>query len=187
MGKKDVLVLNKYWQPIYVVTLEEAVCILFQGRGKIVLDDFGLLDFEDWMEHSETILGMKSYDVITTARKRLVLPSIIYMHKNGYQPRWKVSLTRQNVYARDGGRCQYCGKNLKRTESTYDHVLPRSRGGKTTWENIVLCCKKCNAKKGDKTPEEAGMRLLKEPRMPKRFEMLARKRPEWKRFLDQAV
>ena len=78
------------------------------------------------------------------------------------------AVSRYMVYKRDKGRCAYCGKELSRTEATIDHILPKSRGGKTTWENVVLSCKKCNCDKDDMTPEEAGMKLLVKPYNPKK-------------------
>ena len=78
-----------------------------------------------------------------------------------------VRFSRENVYARDHGRCQYCGRPLARPEATYDHVVPCSRGGQTRWENVVICCVPCNQRKGGRTPEEAGMQLRSIPVKPK--------------------
>ena len=78
-----------------------------------------------------------------------------------------MKFSRENVYARDHGRCQYCGRSLARPEATYDHVIPRSRGGPTRWENVVICCVPCNQRKGGRTPEEAGMQLRAVPVKPR--------------------
>ena len=194
MLKGSVLVLNKFWQPLYLVSFEEGINLLFQGRGKIVLEDYGLLDLNDWLEYSEIILEeRKDLKYIRTKTKRLIKPNIILMHNNHYQPRIEVSFSRKLIEIRDKGKCQYCGKKLSKSEKTIDHVIPKSRGGENSWENVVLCCKKCNKKKGDKTPEEANMKLLNKPKKPKLIEMLIKKienNPEyqgWIKFLNKPI
>ena len=111
----------------------------------------------------------------------------------GYEklPRQDVKFNRRNIYARDGNKCQYCGKRMQTTELSLDHVVPKSQGGKTTWENIVCCCVKCNVKKGGRTPEQAHLHLITKPVKPKRSPVinirLADERyHSWKQFLDTA-
>ena len=98
---------------------------------------------------------------------------------------------RRNLFARDSNRCQYCGRKFPPAELSLDHVMPRSRGGATNWENVVCSCVKCNVKKGGRTPEEARMHLIKPPAKPKRSPLLTVKlgNPKyrsWKSFLDDA-
>jgi 5-methylcytosine-specific restriction endonuclease McrA len=110
-------------------------------------------------------------------------------------PRKKaIKFSRHNVYARDGGRCQYCGRRVRRDEFTYEHVVPRVLGGKTSWENVVVACVSCNQKKAGRTPAQAGMRLLSTPVKPKRLPHVPREihftegMPEsWKSWLRDAV
>ena len=94
------------------------------------------------------------------------LPSVIRLLKMVKRPNSPVKFSRHNIYARDGYRCQYCGKQFPVEELTYDHVLPKSRGGKTEWGNIVTCCIECNRKKGGRMPAEASMKLIRKPKRP---------------------
>ena len=196
MLKGNVLILNKFWQPMYLVSLEEAINILFQERGKIILEDYGLLDLDDWLNYSEIILSENNnLSYIQTKTKRLIKPSIILMHNNHYQPRIEISFSRKLIEIRDNNTCQYCGKKLSRHNKTIDHVIPKSKGGQNTWENVVLCCRKCNRKKGDKTPEEANMKLINKPKKPKLIEMMIKKinnsdekeMKMWLKFLNKAI
>ena len=96
----------------------------------------------------------------------LKVPAVVRLLRYvGFRKR-DVKFSRQNIYARDKHRCQYCGIRLKPKDLTCDHVIPRSRGGGTVWNNIVTCCRPCNRKKGGRTPEEAGFQLIKKPRKP---------------------
>jgi 5-methylcytosine-specific restriction endonuclease McrA len=106
-------------------------------------------------------------------------------------PRQTVRLNRRNIFARDSNRCQYCGKKFSTSELSIDHVLPTSRGGKTTWDNVVCACVKCNVKKGGRTPREAHMKMMCKPVKPKRCPSMAiklgnRKYQSWKAFLNDA-
>jgi len=194
MLKGEVLVLNKFWQPLYLISIEEGVNLIFQERGKIVLEDYGLLDLNDWLSYSEIILEeKKDLKYIKTKTKKLIKPYVIIMHENSYQPRIEISFSRKLIEVRDRGRCQYCGKKLSGKDKTIDHIIPKSRGGQNKWENVVLCCKKCNKKKGNKTPEEVGMKLLKEPKKPKLIEMILKKIESkkefeiWIKFLEKPI
>jgi 5-methylcytosine-specific restriction endonuclease McrA len=106
-------------------------------------------------------------------------------------PREQVKLNRRNIYARDGNLCQYCGKTFATKELTLDHVKPRVQGGGNAWTNLVCACVKCNARKGGRTPEQAGMRLIRTPIKPKRnpaisIRLGSPKYESWKAFLDEA-
>lgn len=95
------------------------------------------------------------------------MPSIVRELTDTIRPRGTIKFSRDNVYARDKGKCQYCSKFLQKYESTYDHVIPRVQGGKTTWANIVIACEDCNRKKGGRTPEQARMKLQTKPIKPR--------------------
>ena len=119
------------------------------------------------------------------------VPRIIRLLGYDKLPRQDVKFNRRNIYARDGNKCQYCGKKMPTTELSLDHVLPKSQGGKSSWENIVCCCVKCNVKKGGRTPDQAHMHLIAKPVKPKRSPVinirLADERyASWKQFLDNA-
>ncbi len=118
----------------------------------ICLEKVEVLEESDWEVHS--------------AKDSLRVPAVVRLLRFvGFRKR-DVKFSRQNIYARDKFRCQYCREKLKPRELTCDHVIPRSRGGSTTWVNIVTCCRPCNRKKGGRTPTEAGFKLLKKPLRP---------------------
>jgi 5-methylcytosine-specific restriction endonuclease McrA len=130
--------------------------------------------------------GSHDDQVIRTPRLHLRIPRVILLV--GYEriPRTRVRLSRLNIYARDGNLCQYCGNRFARTDLNLDHVIPRSRGGLTTWENVVCSCIACNLRKGGRTPTEAGMKLLKKPIRPKwtpTFRAPSRFYEEWRPYL----
>lgn len=108
--------------------------------------------------------------IVRSVSQEFKVPSIIRSLKKLRGKIWKRELrfSRENVYTRDGGHCQYCNVRVSGSEATYDHVLPKSRGGTSCWTNIVICCVPCNQKKGGHTPEEVGMRLLKAPVKPEK-------------------
>lgn len=143
----ETLVLDAGYQPIDRVTWEKAFTLFFLGKVEIVEE------YEDRHIRSATI--------------RWKMPAVIRFLQFVSNKKMTVKFTRENVYTRDRGKCQYCSKNLKRAEITYDHVIPKVQGGKTNWRNIVICCMPCNQKKKDKTPEQAKMKLLKTPTKPK--------------------
>jgi len=104
----------------------------------------------------------------------LRLPAVIRLTRYVSRKTPLVKFSRQNLYVRDSGRCQYCGASFEQKELTYDHVIPRSKGGQTEWTNVVTCCTPCNLKKGGRTPEEAGMPLMRKPRVPIWIPLLTR-------------
>src|SRR5215813_10307174 len=119
------------------------------------------------------------------------VPRVIVLVHYDRVPRRHVRFTRFNVYARDRHTCQYCGRRLPRHELNLDHVVPRSQGGQSTWENIVCSCVNCNVRKGGRTPKQAHMSLIRKPEKPKRSPVLNlklthRKYQSWKTFLDNA-
>jgi len=146
------LVLNRAWQADRVVSWQEAMRLIFSGRAEVIEN------------HSDKFVKTVSRVLHTPAVIRMLVGRIV---KND-----KIRLSRRRVWMRDNGVCQYCSQSVPVSSMTYDHVLPRSRGGKTTWDNIVLSCSPCNLRKGNKTPQEAGMTLLKHPTAPKKIHLL---------------
>src|SRR5262249_17786265 len=139
-----------------------------------------------WQDGSQSYQGA---DVVHTIRWKIRVPKVILLLFFDRLPKKEVTFTRQNVFERDQNTCQYCGVTFDRKELNLDHVIPRNRGGATTWENIVCSCHRCNSAKGDRTPVEAGMRLLRKPKRPQWRPLLhvhySRKTDEsWKHFLD---
>jgi 5-methylcytosine-specific restriction endonuclease McrA len=145
----ETLVLNPGYEPIARVTWQRAVTLLTLGKVEVV---------EEYAD--------REVRSVTFAFK---MPSIVRLLRALRGVRKAIKFSRENVYARDGGRCQYCGAGVRRDEITYDHVVPRALGGKTTWDNIVTACVGCNQRKGSKTPEQAGMKLRCPPVKPKKL------------------
>ena len=163
MLSSPVLVLNKFFIPVSVTSLKRAFILLYGGAAKAVSEDYETFDFNSWSE----VATASEDDCVRTVSHIIKAPRvIILMRYEGYYKK-QPKFNRINIFRRDGGYCQYCGKTFARQELTIDHVVPKSKGGTSTWENVVCCCGKCNRKKGGRTPEEARMKLLNKPVKPK--------------------
>jgi 5-methylcytosine-specific restriction endonuclease McrA len=197
----NVLVLNKFYQAIRVVNVKRAFSLLCRELAEVVhieTDSQGInkwqnFDFQGWREISQFKAEFEpaGFDWIHTVRFQIAVPRIIRLLVYEKLPRQDVKFNRRNIYARDGNRCQYCGKRMPTTELSLDHVVPKSQGGRSTWENIVCCCVRCNVRKGGRTPEQAHMHLITKPIKPKRSPVinlrLADERySSWRQFLDTA-
>ena len=147
---EQILVLNSTYEPLQVISWKRAVRMLFQEKVEV------LEEYE--REIRSVYLSLRIPSVL-----RLLRYVKVKRHHN------QVKFTRTNIYSRDGYSCQYCNHKLPASHLTYDHVVPVARGGKKSWENIVTSCVKCNRKKGNRTPEEAGLKLLKRPKAPYGF------------------
>ena len=143
---QQVLLLNITYEPLRVINWRKAVTLLFLQKVEVI---------EEY--------GREIHSVSFTVK----LPSVVRLLRLVRRPKTPVKFSRQNIYARDKNKCQYCGKQFLSEELTYDHIIPKSRGGKTKWDNIVTCCIPCNRKKGGRTPVEATMRLIRKPSRPK--------------------
>lgn len=158
----SVLVLNRYYQPVHVTSVKRAFSLLYQGIAKAIDQQYRLYEFEDW-----AALSAAHHDSIGTIGKRIRIPRVVVLMAYEYLPRGRVRFSRLNIYARDHDTCQYCGRKLPRSDLNLDHVVPRAQGGKTTWENVVCSCIGCNLRKGGRTPDQAGLKLLKKPVRPR--------------------
>lgn len=145
----ETLVLNSSFQPVARVTWQRAITLLFLGKVEVV------------EEYDDKTIRAVSFEI--------KMPSVIRFFRGLARRKPIIRFSRQNVYGRDHGQCQYCARKLPRSEATYDHVVPRSQGGRTQWENIVIACVPCNQAKGGRTPEQARMRLLSVPVKPKKL------------------
>jgi len=139
------LLLNSTFEPVKVVSWKKAIVMVLLEKVEVV------------EEYDRMIRGISL---------GLRLPAVIRLNRYIKKRTPIIKFSRQNLYIRDGGRCQYCGSPFSHKELTYDHVIPRSKGGETEWTNVVTCCVKCNLKKGGRTPEEAGMFLIRKPKAP---------------------
>ena len=163
MINSSVLVLNRNYQPVHVTSAKRAFTLLYIGAARVVQPDFSTFDFESW----QALGAASGKDVIHTVGRAIAIPRVIVLQIYDRLPTTKVRFSRLNIYARDANTCQYCARQLPRADLNLDHVIPRARGGRTTWENVVCCCISCNLKKGAKLPYEAGMKLLRQPVRPK--------------------
>lgn len=168
-----VLVLNKSWQAIDVTTVRYAIGKVYQDIAKIVEPvSYAMHDFDSWMDMSISTwedakkVAQDDFEWLHGIGFKLVAPEIIVLRDYaGYNKR-EVKFSRRNIFERDDYTCQYCRKRLATKELTIDHVMPRSRGGKSLWANVTLACYPCNRRKDNRTPEEARMRLIKKPERP---------------------
>jgi 5-methylcytosine-specific restriction endonuclease McrA len=163
MTNSAVLVLNRNYQPIHITSAKRAFSLLYLGVAEALDRQFRCFDFASWSQLSADL----DDDVIHTIGRVIRVPRVIVLQMYDRIPKTKVRFSRHNIYMRDGNTCQYCGRNLPRTDLNLDHVVPRSQGGRTTWENVVCCCIDCNLSKGARTPDQAHMRLLKSPMRPR--------------------
>jgi len=176
----SVLVLNRLYMAVHVVNVRRAFSLLCRELAEVVHHEdgkFAAYSFESWRESSELRAECKlpEDDWIRSVQFEVQVPRVIRLLTFDRLPKQKLHLTRRNVLARDGHVCQYCGRHLPNHLLSLDHVVPRSRGGEATWENIVCACLACNIKKGGRTPHEAHMKLIRTPVRPKRNPLLLMK------------
>ena len=192
----SVLVLNRFYMAVHVVNVRRAVGLLFRELAEVIHFEEGQYanyNFESWREISALRASFKRQheDWIRGINFELQAPRVIRLLFYDRVPRQTLRFNRRNLFARDANHCQYCGKTFPTSELSLDHVVPRSRGGQTCWENIVCACVTCNVRKGGRTPSEAHVRLIRPPIRPKRSPLLTIKlgNPKyvsWKQFLDSA-
>jgi len=163
----QVLVLNATYEPLSIVSVKRAVVLLLKEKAELI-------------EAAEARLRAENFSIPLP----LVIRLVYYVK---IPRRMSLPVTRRTVLARDNYLCQYCGDIPPRQQLTIDHVLPRSRGGKTTWENVVVACQKCNGRKGNRTPEEARMTLLSTPKRPRYLAIAAlgnlEARQAWNKYM----
>jgi len=192
----NVLVLNKHYMAIRIVGAKRAFSLLFRDVAEVVSveqDRYANYDFQSWCEVSQFKRHFEpdGHDWVSTVNFYIAVPRIIRLLFYDRLPRSDVKFNRRNIFARDKNRCQYCGKKFPTCELSLDHVIPRSLGGKSIWENIVCACAECNIKKAGRTPKQAAMTLIRKPLKPKRNPLLHihlgdQRYRSWKQFLDHA-
>ena len=189
---QHVLVLNRLWQAVNICTARRALTLLFQGHAHAVLSNsdgsFETFDFQEWHDFSQEQPHPES---IHTISFRIRIPRVILLVFYDRLPKKEVKFTRHNIFERDKNTCQYCGRVFDRKDLNLDHVIPRERGGPTTWENIVCSCVECNTRKGNLTPAEAHMHLIRKPKRPKwrpfiQVNLGFPHHDSWKHFIDLA-
>ncbi|PYJ82721.1 MAG: HNH endonuclease [Verrucomicrobia bacterium] len=194
LNKTIVLVLNRNWQAIHVRTPQEAFCMMATNVAtalEIEFDDGARAEalrpvtWDEWI----TLPVRPQDNAVQTVRGQVRVPTVIVAMNFAKVPKKRPKLCAKTIRERDGNRCQYTGEVLKPEEGSLDHVVPRSRGGKDAWENLVWSSKAVNTKKGNRLPHEAGLKLLTVPRAPKELPVSALIRnahgvAEWKLFLS---
>ena len=164
LNKSTVLVLNRNWQAINTRTPAEAFCQMATGVATALEiageDQIRPVPWDEWI----TLPIREQDEAVRTVRGLIRVPTVIVLANFARVPKKRPKLSARTIRERDGNRCQYTGKPLKHDEGSIDHVLPRSRGGRDTWENCVWASKAINQQKADRTPEEAGLKLLKKPK-----------------------
>lgn len=161
---QHVLVLNRSWVPLHVTTVRRALLMLVTDQALALDANYATYDFESWSELSRATRGGRR---IATVATEILVPYVVVLTGFNRVPPRSVRLSRRNIFARDRGICQYCGCRPTRDEVSIDHVIPRSRGGTSTWENLVLACTACNRKKGNRLLSECGMELRRQPTRPR--------------------
>jgi 5-methylcytosine-specific restriction endonuclease McrA len=184
--QRPTLVLSRHWQPVCIVPVYRSLTKVFQGTARFVdPKDFQEYDWSDWTR----LTPSEGEPVIRGSRFEIRCPEVIVLTRFDGQGNRKVSFSRRNVFKRDRYTCQYCGRQPGNDELTIDHVLPRSQGGASSWENCVLACLNCNKVKADRTPEQVPMKLRKRPERPTWRPIYAAhsvRIESWTRFLSEA-
>ncbi|MEX2560896.1 MAG: HNH endonuclease, partial [Pirellulales bacterium] len=152
----SVLVLNRFYMAVHVVSVRRAFTLLFRELAEVVHVEQGQYanyNFESWREISELKANFKepNEDWIRAVNFEIQVPRVIRLLFYDRLPKQAIRFNRRNIFARDANHCQYCGRRFATSELSLDHVIPRSRGGPTSWENIVCSCVKCNVKNGGRT------------------------------------
>jgi 5-methylcytosine-specific restriction endonuclease McrA len=189
-----VLVLNRSWMPVNIVNGFEAVCKLFCDKARVVGEGYTQYNLDEWVENwrdASKLAHLAAEKRINCVSFMIPVPEVIVLNSyNGFLQQ-RAKLSRAAIFSRDEHRCQYCGKKHTPKQLNIDHVVPRSRGGGSTWKNLVLSCIPCNTRKGSRTPEEARMQLLRKPFEP-HWTQVARRRfhgsnvpKSWEDFLGK--
>lgn len=163
-----VLVLNATYEPINITAVRRALVLVMKGVART---------------------EEENHSVVHSGKQTWYVPSVIRLLEYRRIPFQTRALSRKNILLRDRNACQFCGRVFPSSELTLDHVIPRSRGGHSTWDNLVACCHACNNRKGDRLPEEAGLRLIRPPRpftlhtSRQLMRMLGRSEEKWRKYL----
>lgn len=199
MLNESVLILNRSWLAVNVSNVRRAISLLYRDLARVVSPgDFATYSFDAWQSISETEVRANGNGAVHgnglyvhSVNVSLRIPEVIVLTVFNSVHRREVPLSRRALLERDRQTCQYCGHPTKRTELTVDHVVPRSKGGRHAWENVVLACIRCNLRKGNRTPREAHMPLQRRPHKPEWLPYasamaLTGRKPSWRPFLHGA-
>jgi 5-methylcytosine-specific restriction endonuclease McrA len=184
--ERPTLVLNRNWQPVHVATVARSLTMLWNESAQVVdPEDYRLYNWNDWAR----LAPGEGEPFIRTVKFRMRVPEVLTLTRHDRPRHTAVTFCRRNVFKRDHQTCQYCGVRPGTEELTIDHILPRAQGGQTNWENCVLACVPCNARKANRTPEQAGMKLRRLPVRPAwkpLYDAPTIRIASWSRFLSEA-
>ncbi|MEZ6036845.1 MAG: HNH endonuclease [Planctomycetota bacterium] len=184
--QRATLVLNRSWRPVHVTTVRRALCMVFREAARIVCpESMATFAFDEWLEQPLP----PGRHALRSPSVAINVPEVVLLRHYDRIPCHEAPFTRRNLFLRDDFTCQYCGIRAPNDRLSVDHVLPRSRGGTTSWENCVLACIHCNARKADRTLKEAGLRLLRPPVRPRWTPYLnlrpSQRMESWARFTPE--
>jgi 5-methylcytosine-specific restriction endonuclease McrA len=167
-----------------VRSVKRSIILLSRGRAAVVdPKDYAVYTWDEWI----TLQPEENELAIISTRGLIKAPEVVILTHYGKVPATRPRLTKRNIFVRDGYKCQYTGKKVTLKDGDIDHIIPKSKNGKTTWDNLVVCSKEVNRKKGDKTPAQAGLKLNKVPKQPRYKDLLIDPRTEvpesWRKFL----
>jgi len=168
--KQRVLILNRLWQAVNIVGVHRAFSLLMQDHAQVIHTrdgSFRLLGGADWLALSRDEPPEEGEAVVATVQRNIRVPKVLLLRRYDRLPVQEVKFTRENLFERDRYRCQYCGNAYDARHLNLDHVIPRDKGGRTSWENIVTSCVKCNSRKANRLPHQANMRLIRKPERPR--------------------
>ena len=177
--KYKVLVLNRLWQAVNIVGVQRAFSLLLQDHAQVIFTGDGsyrMLNAARWLALSAEERPSDGEGYIQTVRMRIRVPKVLLLRTYDKLPGHEVRFTRHNLFERDKYRCQYCGNNFEADALNMDHIIPRDKGGRTSWENIVTSCIICNTRKANRLPHQASMHLIKKP-----------ERPRWRPFISLLI
>lgn len=166
IDRHNVLILNKHWIPVNTTTARHSFALMYSDNAKGILIEEDIVVPLNWYEWTNLNVTDKDKKV-KTVKGFIKIPNVIVMNHYDKIPRQTIKFTQKSLWERDNFTCQYTGKKLSKLTGNIDHIIPKSQGGKTNWENCVLAHKEINAIKANRTPEQAGLKLLKKPSAPR--------------------
>ena len=186
----DVLVLNRNFYAIHITSWRRALSLVYLDHARVVDEEYKTYNFSDWQELS-LMIEKHPAGFVHTPSLKIAIPEVIALRGYGRIPVSEIKFTRRNIYEHYNYRCCYCGHKFQTSDLNLEHIIPRSRGGQSSWNNVVTSCIACNIRKGDSLPEEAGMKLLKQPSKPKWrgasslvFHSTFKIKASWQKFVD---
>jgi 5-methylcytosine-specific restriction endonuclease McrA len=181
--ERAALVLNRSWLPVHVTSVRRALCMVVRDIARVVAaDTLAVYSFAEWVR----LLEPPTRFFVRSPSIRIPIPEVVLLRGYDRIPCHEAPFTRRNLFLRDDFTCQYCGRRCACDRLSIDHVTPRSRGGSTSWENCVLACVTCNARKADRPLKESGLHLLRTPTRPRWTPYLnlrpSQRLESWQRF-----